>query len=475
MCVLVAALGALSCLEDRQGPQTPSFPSGGLLSVAAPLPVFLSDGTTPTLQGLEGVYDASSRFGANILVHSSLSGNAEELRGSLAILGYDHYGYAIMRAGCLDADERGPGTDHVVFEGYWRFLDDPDPTPAITGLVRLTIQPVEIGRELCMGGSPATPGAVTFVGATGNGQNSPTLPLQLAYVRARKSKQGPEGPRFGVGMHHGACQSADECGVSENSAETLVVAKQLGADYLEVDVHVTADNVPVIFHLGLSPNIVQGIYCVGHVEDYTYAQLLANCRLLNGEVIPRAIDLLEYGLRRTDLPFYLDVKSPDAIVPMSDDIAQLSQQLVVCSGSPPVPPADASPDAKCLFPGSKSVMERAMLNLSSNDFVDAYQQAKQQGRLAPGQRCIVEENPDSALSIPCVAWMPRYTRGPMASDVQRLQSMGKFVGYWTINDPNTMDTFLKRGVPNGILTNYIGLLNQRWDAVGILPPHPLQP
>jgi hypothetical protein len=75
------------------------------------------------------------------------------------------------------------------------------------------------------------------------------------------------------------------------------------------------------------------------------------------------------------------------------------------------------------------------------------------------------------MSIPCVAWKPRYTLGPMTSEVQSLQQQGFFTGYWTMNDPATIDAFLTTGVPNGILTNRLGLLNQRFEMVGITPPN----
>ena len=101
----------------------------------------------------------------------------------------------------------------------------------------------------------------------------------------------------------------------------------------------------------------------------------------------------------------------------------------------------------------------------------AYQQALAAGQLAPNQHCLVEENSSDVTSVPCVAWMPRYTRGPMTSEVQSLQQQGAIVGYWTINDLNTIDAFLTTAVPNGILTNYLGLLNQRFEMVGTTPPY----
>ena len=122
-------------------------------------------------------------------------------------------------------------------------------------------------------------------------------------------------------------------------------------------------------------------------------------------------------------------------------------------------------------------MDRVIMGLPASDVIEAYQAAQQATdpaqQLAPGQLCLVEQDAALLDSIPCDAWSPRYTRGPMASTVQQVQAQGKFAGYWTINDPTTIDAFLTASAPNGILTNYLGLLNHRWEAVGILPPYPL--
>jgi hypothetical protein len=103
--------------------------------------------------------------------------------------------------------------------------------------------------------------------------------------------------------------------------------------------------------------------------------------------------------------------------------------------------------------------------------VNTYTAAKASGELWSEQHCLVEESFSEAVSLPCVAWMPRYTRGPMSQDVTTAQMQGLFVGFWTINDPATMDAFLTTAVPNGFLTNYLGLGNQRFEEVGIVPPY----
>ncbi len=436
------AVLALSCME-RQGTKPPTFPGGGLLARATPLP------DPRLLSALEGVYDTTSRFGKLVVVHASVQGSSPAaLRGAVSILGRDHIGFAILEPGCLASG----GSTQLVLEGYWRYLEDAEPDAGSTGLVRLFVQPDAVAAALCAG-NPAPAGAVASLsGAAGGGNTEPTDPLQVTFVQPRKSRLVNGQKAFFVGAHRGGCLSAYNCGQSENVPEEFVFASRLGADFVEFDVQLTADGVPVLFHdPSLSPGLVQGPHCTGKVADHTYAQLLADCRLRYGETIPRLEDHLQYGLTTTDLVVWLDMKTAAAVVPASQVLGRLAARL---------------PDAR--------VMERVVMGLPAEDVRDAYV-AAQSGQLAPGQRCLVEQLESDLTSIPCQAWVPRYTRGPMADAVQRVQAQGKFAGYWTISDETVMDAFLTEGKPNGILTNFVGLLNQRWEAVGVLPAGAVSP
>ena len=478
--VLAAAVGALctAACVSQQSPQPPSFSEGGLLARSNPPPNPWS-----LRKALEGVYDTSSRFGSDVVVHASQWGGVNPgtgMRGTVSLLAADHFAFAILQPGCLVDGTGGQPLTRLVLEGYWRYLDDPDPGPSSTGLVRLFVSPQEVVDFVCNGpawdpagppGDPRPAPAVraAFTGGTGNGGNEPDSPLTVSWRRPRKSRLNAEGKQtFFVGARQGGCKTSDNCGISGNTPETSILATQLGADYLEIDVRLTKDKVPVFLHQGLFPGSVQGVYCTGWVEDYTYVELLANCRLRNGEVIPRVADMLEYIYTRTNLPTWLDSKTPDIIVPVSAILGELQRKLVSCN---PPPPGGLREGQRCLFPGSAPVWERGIISLPSSDFVTEYRQALAAGQLAPNQHCLVEEDPSALTSIPCVAWKPRYTLGPMTSEMLPLQQQGFFTGYWTINDPGTLDAFLTAGVPNGILTNRVGLLNQRFEMVGITPPN----
>jgi glycerophosphoryl diester phosphodiesterase len=152
------------------------------------------------------------------------------------------------------------------------------------------VQRAGLGEHRCLRRfSPATRSSGDAERLDGSGKCGASDPLTATWLKARKSRTNAEGTQtFFVGAHRGGCQTVDNCGVSENTPESAILGTQLGSDYLEYDVALTADDVPVVFHVDLDPALVQGVYCVGSVEDYTYDQLLANCRLRNGEIIPRA-------------------------------------------------------------------------------------------------------------------------------------------------------------------------------------------
>src|SRR5262249_24582943 len=105
--VAFAAL-AVSCVE-RQGPKPPTFPSGGLLARSTPLQ------QPQMLSALEGIYDTTNRFGTFAVVHASMQGSsAATMRPALAILGRNHFAFAILEPGCFTDSSSGTPTVQLV-------------------------------------------------------------------------------------------------------------------------------------------------------------------------------------------------------------------------------------------------------------------------------------------------------------------------------------------------------------------------
>ena len=217
-----AALMAISCVE-RQGPKPPTFPSGGLLARSTSLPQL------QLLSTLEGIYDTTSRFGAFAVVHASLQGNSPTtMKATLAILGQNHFAFAILEPGCLMDSSIATLPGQLVLEGYWRYLDDAEPDSSSTGLIRLFVQPSSVATALCAGLAPPPGTPATLVGATGQGNAEPTAPLNVSYVQQRKSRLVDGKKSFFVGAHHGGCVTSDDCGISENTPETFVSRRNWG-------------------------------------------------------------------------------------------------------------------------------------------------------------------------------------------------------------------------------------------------------
>jgi len=71
-----------------------------------------------------------------------------------------------------------------------------------------------------------------------------------------------------------------------------------------------------------------------------------------------------------------------------------------------------------------------VLGLGEQDILDAYKAANP----PRGFPCLVELDPSDVRENGCIAWGPRYTRGPMSTDVKSLQDDGHVVAFWTMDE-----------------------------------------
>lgn len=80
----------------------------------------------------------------------------------------------------------------------------------------------------------------------------------------------------GVHAHRGGPNTGGKAAYPENSLEAFRAAHELGADVIELDVKLTADNVPVVMH---DATLDRTTNCDGQVRQRTAADLAANCRI----------------------------------------------------------------------------------------------------------------------------------------------------------------------------------------------------
>jgi len=409
------------------------FPDGGLLRTGTPL-------TREQLYRFEGMFTASAGsevLGSQLAVRTS--------RGTVSLLTDKDAAFAVLGAACLP-DQR------VVVEGYWQY-----PTRSDAGLIRLFVDPPEIAQSFCQGSSPPSEMPITLAGTWGHENEFPAEPLTLTWMRELK----PWRNTFYTVAHHGACENTDHCGASPNSLESIRLAERIGSNAAEIDIRVTRDGIPVLFHdPGLSKSLVRGLFCNGQLADLTFAELRGSCQLRYGEVVPSLEEAMQMLIDDTEMEgVYLDVKVPEAMLATARIASNFVTRLRERNEN-----SDPTDDRRFGI----------LVAITTDDALDAWRNAKvtlqNEGLAIPN--CLVEDDPDVVLSEGCTAWGPTWTQGPQVDNVQRLRTAGAGTVFWTINQSEFIDEFLKRAQPNGIISARAALLFYRYQTIGTPPMQP---
>lgn len=403
--VPVAVLAAPACgliSGSTEAVTHPEFENGGLIASAARL----QDASAVKLDGIWAASEGSDLVGDLLVVHHS-PGHISAFGGHDAI-------YAVLTAGCL-ADGR------LVLEGYYRAA-----ASSLTGLVRLFVEPPQVAHALCQGQVPAE--RIRLVGAYGEQTHAPDHGLSLQW-----SRSWPELPTTAVIAHRGGCRTSDDCGASENSLEMLRMAQRLGADRVEIDVQVTQDSVPVVYHdAEFGPLLTNGPYCRGAVEDFAWAHVTQLCELRYGEAVPRLEDALRTIVDETELSgVWLDVKT---VVGMKASLPLVREWNRIAE--------------------ERQRDLQIVVGLSTEELVDAWLALREDERT----ECLLELEVGDLERTGCHVWAPRWTLGPMPATVARVQAEGRSVAFWTLDDSQFIERFIEEASPRGILTNRPGLV-----------------
>ena len=117
-------------------------------------------------------------------------------------------------------------------------------------------------------------------------------------------------PPFAALAHRGGFSPAAPAEV-ENSLRAFSAAVDLGFDYLETDVHTTADGVLVAFHDDRLDRVTDAC---GAIADLPWLEV-SQARIGGSEPVPRLVDLLDAFPHAR---FNIDIKHPDAVAPLAD-------------------------------------------------------------------------------------------------------------------------------------------------------------
>jgi len=222
---------------------------------------------------------------------------------------------------------------------------------------------------------------------------------------------------------------------SENTIEMALMAERFGASGIEIDVQLTSDGIPILYHdekLNLRLNEKNGL--VGPVEDYTYNQLQTFVRLLHGERIPTLQEMLVAVIERTNLrTVWLDMKSAR---PSMDIVRTIQRSAMVRA------------NAQALT-GRRNTLS-ILIGLPTAEKVDEFLRLPDH-QSAPA---ICELNIEDVRRTGAAVWAPRWTLGTQSAEVSQMHAEGRKVVVWTLDVPSYVMQFTYTGDLDGILSNY---------------------
>lgn len=232
--------------------------------------------------------------------------------------------------------------------------------------------------------------------------------------------------------HHG-CRTVDACGASENSIEGINYASYLGANAVEIDVLLSKDGVPFLYHdPDFNSRLTTGMFCLGDVTNYTILLIKVFCRLKYGETIPTLREVLTNLLNDDSIKMiWIDPKTTAAMGP----IVALANEFQT-------------------KPRAAGGFLEILVGIPDDDYLNAFKAAPGYG----GVKCLVEYSVSVTLEMGCRAYGPRFTLGPQPADAGTLHNNGKVIFYWTVNDKSFFPTYLGYGAADGFISDRTFLL-----------------
>jgi len=229
----------------------------------------------------------------------------------------------------------------------------------------------------------------------------------------------------------------------ENTLESFLEAVALGVDAIELDVHVSRDGVPVVFHDATLERTTDGIGTLAARSVTELKRLDAGARFTrdNGRTFPwrgRGVTVSTFDelidALPSQLPCIIDVKTPAATEPLRHAVRRhgMAARIIV---------AGFDPQATRPLRGAGFA-----LGASAPDVVALLWPSLLRRQAAPPQV--------QALCIP-----PRWhgLPVPIAALVRTLRGSGTVTHVWTVNDPAQARQLWDAGV-QGIISDDPGLI-----------------
>lgn len=354
------------------------------------------------LQGIYTLTEGSAFFGKKAVLKCSYTIEAEEVVYHLSLF--------CEKDGTYILSEGKQHGNTILLKGHWRRASEPG-----TGLVWLVM---ENGGESIRNNA----NAFQLRGWYGEKNVKPKSRVSFSYQSPL-----PDVPPLDIIAHRGGSRNVDFLSISENTTGMVKLAAQLGANGIEIDVRMTKDNIPVVFHDSfLSIHTVQNMVYGGLLHNKTLEEV-KQLELRNKGEIPTLAEMLDTVLYQTPLEIvWLDIKKEcdlEQIRSMQETYHEkaraLDRKLTIYIGIPD----KYLYDCFKMLPNYKEVPS------------------------------LTELDWNTALEVNAQVWAPQYTGGFQSDEVEKLHAAGKKAYVWSLDRTFMIEAFLGNGAFDGLVTN----------------------
>lgn len=323
--------------------------------------------------------------------------------------------YAIMQVKLRVSDSS------LIGAGFWR-------TPNGTSLGAIKLTAPITWRTLTNGNFNQI--NFTLYHNNQNNKNISETPLQFN----RPFSSTVLNKNFWIVAHRGGGRNSDNLLQSENSTELIKKAELFGANGIEIDVKLTKDRIPVLYHDDdLNTRLTQKSPLMGNINQYTYGILNQYVELIHGEKIPKLEDVLTQVIDSTSLNFvWLDIKGdPNVFNDLAPSILKTYQ-----------------------LAASKNRKIEIFYGLPSEDVYNQFINFSATTGSNTTLPSLCEIGLKEAKAIKSKVWAPRWTLGYLINEVSEALANNISVITWTIDEESFIKKYIQEANFNGILSNY---------------------
>jgi glycerophosphoryl diester phosphodiesterase len=241
--------------------------------------------------------------------------------------------------------------------------------------------------------------------------------------------------KFSIIAHRAGGRNSDNIPFAENSIELVKRASEMGASGVEIDIKLTKDNIPVVYHDDdINIRLTQKGPVVGNIEDFNFEFLRRYVRLVDGQTIPTLEEMLNTIIDSTDIRFvWLDNKGGNERF-FSYTLPVMYKALLKARGrNNSILILNGLPTEEIATEFSKVPNNKDRPNLCEISFA-------------------------RSKELNSAVYAPRWTLGILDNEVAEAHALNMKVVCWTVDLSTVMKKYIQVGNFDGILTNYPSIL-----------------